>query len=195
MADLKEQIDMTHRTCAVDGCSRRHHAQSYCRQHYQRWARTGEAGPAEIRSKGDSRVRDEHGRKRCTSCLTWRDVGEFGKAPRSADKLHPHCYRCHRASVLRRTYGITIEQYEKMLADQGGVCALCRKTNRDGRLLAVDHDHTCCPGRRSCGSCARSLLCTKCNTGLGAFGDDIALLAAAIEYVSGAREASLGIHN
>jgi hypothetical protein len=85
-----------------------------------------------------------------------------------------------------------IEQYEEILAAQGGVCALCRKTNADGRLLAVDHDHACCSGRKSCGKCARALLCTKCNTGLGAFGDDIALMALAIEYVRSAREARYG---
>jgi hypothetical protein len=44
----------------------------------------------------------------------------------------------------------------------------------------------------SCGACARALLCTKCNTGLGAFGDDIVLMAAAIEYVTASRGERLG---
>ena len=47
-----------------------------------------------------------------------------------------------RASHLRTKYGITVEQYEDILANQGGGCALCGKTpEQEGRNLAVDHDH------------------------------------------------------
>lgn len=179
--------------CSVEGCARKHKARGYCQQHYQRWQNRGHPGPAVIRTKGDSRVRDDQGRKRCTGCSEWRPESDFGSAPRAADKLHCHCYRCHRAGVLRRKYGVTIEWYEELLAAQGGVCALCSKTNGDGRLLAVDHDHACCPGDKSCGNCARALLCTRCNTGLGAFGDDAELMAAAIEYVRTGREARRGV--
>lgn len=170
--------------CSVQGCDRQRKARGYCQQHYNRWASSGDPGPVTIRAKGDSRTRDAQGRKRCTKCEEWRSVRDFRSGPRAADKLSSHCYRCHRAGVLRRTYGVTIEWYEKTLAEQGGLCALCSKANRDGRMLAVDHDHTCCAGRKSCGNCARALLCTRCNTGLGAFGDDTALMAAAIEYVT-----------
>lgn len=44
--------------------------------------------------------------------------------------------------MLRYTYGITQEQYEDMLASQGGGCFICGKTpEEEGRNLAVDHDH------------------------------------------------------
>jgi hypothetical protein len=47
-----------------------------------------------------------------------------------------------RASHLRTKFGITVEQYEQLLADQGGGCALCGKTPaQEGKNLAVDHDH------------------------------------------------------
>lgn len=48
-----------------------------------------------------------------------------------------HCARDHE---LRQTYGITCESYYRLLAQQGGVCAVCGR--RPGKWrLAVDHDH------------------------------------------------------
>ena len=44
--------------------------------------------------------------------------------------------------MLLFNYGINQEQYEEMLAEQGGSCAICGKTpEEEGRNLAVDHDH------------------------------------------------------
>lgn len=173
--------------CAVEGCSRKRKAQGYCSQHYMRWRKGGAPGPAEIRSLGDSRSRNGEGLKRCTQCEVWKPEDAFLNNSQSADGLNSSCYWCHRSGVLRRTYGITMEKYEELLKLQKGVCALCGGVNKDGRLLAVDHDHSCCTGRKACGRCSRSLLCTKCNTGLGAFGDDVALLKSAIEYLTSHR--------
>lgn len=169
--------------CSVQGCERQHKARGFCQQHHQRWLQSGDPGSVEFRAVGDSRIRDEQGRKRCTCCREWRPVEGFLRFEKSADGLHSHCYRCHRSRVLRRKYGITMDQYEAMLLAQGGGCRLCGRTDKGGRMLAVDHDHACCPGGTSCGRCARALLCTRCNTGLGAFGDDQELLAAAIDYL------------
>jgi hypothetical protein len=41
---------------------------------------------------------------------------------------------------LRRTYGITLEEYNQRLAEQGGGCAICRHPPGKCRL-SVDHDH------------------------------------------------------
>jgi hypothetical protein len=59
-----------------------------------------------------------------------------------------------RARNYRLRYGITIEEYEAMLAKQGGVCALCKKPPKNIRL-AVDHDHQT--------GAVRELLCPSCN--------------------------------
>lgn len=87
---------------------------------------------------------------------------------------------------LRGKHGLTIQQYETLLAAQGGGCAICGSTNAGGRWgerFHVDHDHNCCPSRKSCDKCRRGLLCSPCNVGLGAFADDPDRLLAAAAYL------------
>jgi hypothetical protein len=69
---------------------------------------------------------------------------------------------------LKYHYKMTVEEYEKKLAEQGGHCALCSKTQGDEkRRMAVDHDHSCCEGHKACGKCNRGILCSNCNRKLG----------------------------
>jgi hypothetical protein len=79
-------------------------------------------------------------------------------------KLHtsrtPIARRKARSKSYRERYGITVEQYEAMLAAQGGVCAICGKLNGNSRLY-VDHCH------RDGG--VRGLLCARCNSWLGRY--------------------------
>lgn len=63
-------------------------------------------------------------------------------------------------------YRLTIERYDEMLAGQGGGCAICGRPPRNGRHH-VDHDHACCPGKRTCGKCIRGLVCFTCNIRIG----------------------------
>jgi Autographiviridae endonuclease VII len=81
-----------------------------------------------------------------------------------------HRTRNHRLKFL---YGISIEDYNALLAQQRGACAICRK--RPGHRLFVDHCHTTNKVRR--------LLCRGCNFGIGYFGDDPRLLRAAAAYL------------
>jgi hypothetical protein len=77
-------------------------------------------------------------------------------------------------------YGLTIEDYNIMKAEQGGLCLICKgkrkrrrkpnpkKKNRDrrrhnGKRLCVDHDHKL--------RMVRGLLCGRCNCMIG-YGDD-----------------------
>src|SRR5712691_9384434 len=85
---------------------------------------------------------------------------------------------------FRRRYGMSWNDYDELLARQGGVCAICKKKSK--RRLCVDHCHAC---RK-----VRGLLCHKCNTGLGLFDDDTDRLRAAIAYLERSRrEPTLGI--
>lgn len=82
-----------------------------------------------------------------------------------------------RAAHLRRKFGITPEQYDAMLAAQGGGCAICGARPLDGKRLPVDH----CAETGA----VRGILCDLCNRGIGALGHDAVRLARAAQYVAG----------
>lgn len=84
--------------------------------------------------------------------------------------------RINRNCRLKRTYGITLLEFEILLELQGGGCALCGTTDQRGLgTHHVDHDHE--TGK------VRGILCHDCNTGIGSLGDDPARLRAAAEYL------------
>lgn len=101
--------------------------------------------------------------------------------PSQGRKFKSVYYQTHitgiRAYVLRRSYGITPERYDTMLAAQGGHCAICpaKEPGGRGKFFHVDHDHT--TGK------VRGLLCHRCNTALGLFQDSPAALKLAIKYL------------
>lgn len=82
---------------------------------------------------------------------------------------------------LKKTYGITLAQYEQMLEQQNNVCAICKlpemSLSSDGgpRMMPVDHCHT--TGK------VRGLLCTACNRALGLFKENKTTLGRAIKYL------------
>jgi hypothetical protein len=80
-----------------------------------------------------------------------------------------------RRSHLKRKFGLTVEEYDAMLARQGGGCGICGRPPRPDISLHVDHDHE--TGR------IRGLLCFRCNNSLGDLDDDPVLLRAALRYV------------
>lgn len=70
---------------------------------------------------------------------------------------------------------ISPTEFQRRLAEQGGVCGICGEENGSGHRLAADHDHKT--------GLIRGLLCHRCNTAIGLFRDDPALLRAAIRYL------------
>jgi hypothetical protein len=66
------------------------------------------------------------------------------------------------------SYGLTQEQFNRLLNAQKHTCGMCHEPFEDGQLIHVDHDHACCWRKnRSCGKCLRGLLCHACNIALG----------------------------
>jgi hypothetical protein len=84
---------------------------------------------------------------------------------------------------LRRSHGMTLEQFNAMLRAQGGCCAICRKRPTKGRkkYLSVDHSHALPKGHPKRN---RGLLCDNCNHGLGHFRDNPEILKKAIAYLA-----------
>ena len=80
-----------------------------------------------------------------------------------------------RRSYLKRTYGITLEEYDEMLERQGGRCAICRCEPRPDISLHVDHAHAT--------GALRGLLCFSCNITVGHVREDRSRLAAIGAYL------------
>jgi Recombination endonuclease VII len=96
---------------------------------------------------------------------------------------------------LKAVHGMALERYAELYEAQAARCAICSRPISMSYNAApsaqgapgqacVDHDHACCPGRRSCGSCIRGLLCRHCSAGLARFRDNPELLRFAADYVT-----------
>lgn len=117
--------------------------------------------------------------KRCPKCNSTKKVNQFSKNRTVADGLSSWCKVCHsefrRAWVLKKKYGISVEEYYDMLDAQGGVCSICGKAPKKKRL-AVEHCHAC--GK------VRSLACSRCNYyAIGRLGEDPNFYAKIAEYL------------
>jgi len=104
----------------------------------------------------------------CNDCLkVWRK----GYEVKNKDKLRA----ADSSRKLMKNYGITLDEYNKLLEKQGGGCAVCGKSP-DSRRLHVDHDHKT--------GAVRGLLCSGCNTALGHAADDVSILQRLIGYLT-----------
>ena len=136
----------------------------------------------------------------CIKCGETKELEEFYNSRREQDNFKERrtteCKKCSREARAGhyhknkeylldyhrfRNYGLTREDYDKMLASQDGTCAICNKKNemkkskKDAYQLSVDHNHD--TGE------IRGLLCMNCNFGIGNFKDSIEILKEAIKYL------------
>ena len=92
-------------------------------------------------------------------------------------------------AAMRRRYRLSREQFEALLAAQGGGCALCgTKPSVSTRRFAVDHDHDCCPAAPTCGACTRGILCGPCNLALHQFAGRPGWQSRLAAYLKGASD-------
>lgn len=146
--------------------------------------------------------------KRCSKCHEYKPRSEFSGESRRPDGLRCFCRVCgakqlkeyrqrpdiikrkrehfarpeqlayRRSYELVRKFGITLEEYDAMLASQHGLCALCGTDKPNGRwnTFHVDHCHET--------GVIRGLLCYQCNAALGRLGDNEEGIRRALKYVT-----------
>ncbi len=127
------------------------------------------------------------GNKWCPDCDQIKPAADFPRTRANpVTGLHTYCKPCHntrgklskekvggsRTYHLKCRYGITAADADAMLAEQDGLCAICRVAP----AVHVDHDHA--TGK------VRGLLCFNCNGGLGQFKDGIDVLQSAVAYLT-----------
>lgn len=134
--------------------------------------------------------------KLCSACRNWKSIDSF-----SRDKSHwtgyaHSCRECkskvqraitparRRATRLKCVYGLTTDEYDLLLLEQQGVCAICKSDNPGHfGVFVVDHDHE--TGR------IRGLLCNNCNMGIGKFKENANLLQDAASYLRGGQNGKI----
>lgn len=94
------------------------------------------------------------------------------------------CGKKRKSQKMLHQHGLTSDAWDALFESQGRACAVCRRTEPGSdKGWHTDHDHECCPGKRSCGKCIRGILCPGCNVGIGHLRNDCAILAAACDYL------------
>lgn len=112
---------------------------------------------------------------RCKSC---DDLARQGYEKRHKDKLLNN----RRKAQRKYKYGLSDQQYNKLIEDQQGLCGICSvelvqqaTIKHAPNTMCVDHSHH--TGE------VRGLLCTKCNKGLGLLGDSVEAIQRALDYL------------
>lgn len=93
---------------------------------------------------------------------------------REYKRERPRQYKAYRL----KEFGLTLEDFDRMLDEQGGVCAICRRPptgqGRNAQTLHVDHCHKT--------NKVRGLLCGACNTALGLLQEDPTVIRRLLRY-------------
>ena len=129
-------------------------------------------------SKEDERARKRVAVRRCHKCQT--PVPEAARQPGiavcDACRVDPRKHRANHERRRRlRKYGITQEQYDELLREQGERCPGCGTDDPGAKGWCIDHCHR--SGR------VRALLCNRCNTVIGLVDEDPALLRRMADFV------------
>lgn len=112
------------------------------------------------------------GTKICCRCNHEKKLSEFTIAKKTKDGRHSWCKECQSYNHRSIKYNLDKDNITKILKRQRNKCSICGlKLDK----YAIDHDHK--TGK------VRGILCTKCNTGLGHFKDNLTFLLKACLYL------------
>ena len=121
------------------------------------------------------------GTKICCVCKEEKSILEFHTLKTNKDGRMGACKKCDsmckRISVLKNTYGMSVEEFESLYKDSKGKCKICGDPlDKWLNKLCIDHDHS--TGK------VRGILCRHCNLLIGNAKDNIDILKSAIEYLT-----------
>ena len=103
----------------------------------------------------------------------WRDANPDKVKAAGARYRNAHKTEI-RARAILKSYGLSQQAYQDLIAHQSNKCALCYRSF-DEFTPHIDHDHA--TGK------VRGLLCMKCNTALGVLGDSVEALERVLRYL------------
>ena len=111
---------------------------------------------------------------------------------RQVERLQERGMKNRREYNLKAKYNITTDDYNKILESQDFGCKICKTKvpggRHDNEYFHIDHDHSCCPGKTTCGKCIGGLLCASCNIAIGLMKDDPKVIEAALHYIRATRD-------
>lgn len=160
---------MAKRTCSVSGCSETLLARGLCSGHYQAARRRGDLPPKPTMPSWFHSLTNVDREARLADCSIC--------GPRVPIRLvhrlrHAECKAKVREMRLARVYGLSADDYNRLVERQGGRCAICKE---DGARLFVDHDHAT--------GAVRGLLCHDCNIAISWLDDDPERALSAARYL------------
>jgi hypothetical protein len=116
------------------------------------------------------RERRAAGERWCYRCRAWNGVAGFARDRTRRGGYAPICKPCNSDRSTRSRYGLSEDEFARLQAV--GACPICQ---RSGVPMEVDHNHQ--TGE------VRAILCSRCNSGLGLFCEDVTLMHRAITYL------------
>lgn len=151
----------------------------------------GEVKPIDQFMETWNNQRNRHYRvSKCDQCRTarkrddWHRQADEHSVRRRARYATDSDYRRRLLSnQYKAKYGISLDDRDAMLEEQGGKCAACGVEDPGPKGWMTDHDHSCCPLPETCGGCLRGIVCMSCNLALGHCGDSIERLESLIDYL------------
>jgi len=128
--------------------------------------------------------------KACKVCGVEKDISDFYTGRRdckdcknaAARKIRidePERYakykKRHNEYLKEKRYGISQDQFDKMLVDQNNMCKICGNEFKIIKDAHIDHCHN--------RNIVRGILCNGCNIAIGQFYDNTDIMDNAIKYL------------
>ena len=130
-----------------------------------------------LAKRREERSKDPEAHRAKQRAWYWSDVEKRREENRARGKAGRNAQRTAVNRVQR--YGVSADDYNRMLAEQDGKCAICKNALSASKRSGVDHCHET--------GFIRGLLCGRCNAGIGQLRDDPETVRAALNYLLDAR--------